>query len=302
MVKGWFAAIANSKYPDLSMPLEVGLTKNLKNSEDLIVYETKGRWEDYKMFEEVKVEAAPKIDNMLVDADYILYIEAIEAEQNNESFEELCDRIVLRFKALRETYNVQNLQFAITGSNVFRYGVSGNYKAKRHEREKPKFLKEIREWCKEFDNCLCAEELEADDICCAMKTQNPLVTIASNDKDVLRGVAGLHYDLYHKCWVNTSEWDATYFHYLQALAGDSGDGIAGIPKVGEAKAKKILDGKVSEVQLYEAAKAAYLRNGLKEEDLIRNMRLVLLNQYKNGQVELWEPSKIGDLTFCGVNI
>lgn len=297
MVRGWFAAVANSKYPDLSMPLEVGLTKNLKTAEDLIVYETKGRWEDYKMFEEIKIEAAPKIDNMLVDADYILYIEAIEAEQNGESFEELCDRVALRFKALRETYNVSNLQFAITGSNVFRYEVDSNYKAKRHEREKPKYLSEIREWCKEFDNCLCVEELEADDICCAMKAQNPLITIASNDKDVLRGVAGRHYDLYHKRWVETSEWDAAYFHYFQALAGDSGDGIVGIPKVGEVKAKKILEGITSEAQLYARCLAAYEQNGLKEEDLIRNLRLILLNQYKDGQVKLWEPLEIEDLPF-----
>lgn len=290
MVIAWFAAIKNCIYADLLMPLEVEVSKNLSMKDAEVMYKTSGKWEDYSkmFFEEIEINSCPVLREVILDADYILYVEAIEAEQNDESLDDLKARVMMRVKAFRECYGTADLRLAITGSKVFRYSVDENYKAYRHKRPKPKYLKELREWVKQFSNCIYKEELEADDICALFKQQHPQFTIVSNDKDVLKSVVGRHYDLFHQRFIETSEAEAIRFNYYQCLCGDVADSVVGIRGVGDIKAEKILSDCKNEEQLYNATIRAYKANGLSEEDLIRNMRLVKLGQYSNGKVKLWE--------------
>ena len=107
----------------------------------------------------------------------------------------------------------------------------------------------------------------------------------STDKDLLKGVEGTWYDAYHKEWVYTNKETASRFVLLQSLAGDSTDGIKGLPRVGLKTAEKLLD---KHGGTWEGVVQAYIEAGLTEEDAILTRRLVSMTQWKPSKgVKLW---------------
>jgi hypothetical protein len=96
--------------------------------------------------------------------------------------------------------------------------------------------------------------IEADDILCYLAERYNKIgeeyVICSPDKD-LRQIPGAHFDYSKKPAgegfkpenpiIVVTGHEATRFFYQQLIMGDSSDNIAGIPKMGEVKAKKFLD-------------------------------------------------------------
>ena len=76
----------------------------------------------------------------------------------------------------------------------------------------------------------------------------------------------------------------------QTLIGDTADNYKGCPKIGEVRAKRILDEDCS----WEAVVRAYVANGSTEEEALVNARLsfILQKGYYNKtkkEVKLWTP-------------
>jgi 5'-3' exonuclease len=175
-----------------------------------------------------------------------------------------------------------NTEIVFTPKKLFRKELTPTYKAKRPPR-KP----EISELLKLVYNRIGATVIplmEADDIVITRAYEKENVVIACIDKDVTDHSPVLTFNY------NTWEWGRAYCqeeiednYWIQALMGDSGDGIKGAKGIGKETAPKIvLD--VFEPFTYEK----YVSYFDSEEDAILSMRLVRMDQYRNGELKLWQ--------------
>ena len=168
----------------------------------------------------------------------------------------------------------------------FRYEIYPEYKGNRKSSARSDLFYRLRKWAlKEYGY---VKGVEADDV------YGYLVGVkgylgCSFDKDCLKGIAGSHFDTYHtrRFTIETSITDALNFNYLQTLMGDRVDNIKGLPRVGEATARKLLD---EHGWSWDGVLKAYESKGLGKKDMLLNARLVLLTQWtpKKG-VKLWKP-------------
>jgi DNA polymerase-1 len=91
--------------------------------------------------------------------------------------------------------------------------------------------------------------------------------ICTIDKDLLM-IPGQHYNFVKDEFKTVGYLDGLKHFYMQCLQGDRSDNIKGIPGIGLKKAERILEGCVTEYQLFKAVRAAYgndeefLMNGL----------------------------------------
>lgn len=190
----------------------------------------------------------------------------------------------------------KDAELYFTSGKNFRYYVTKDYKANRQETRYPVGLKELKkELTKLYPGEICSE-YEADDIVCMLKREYPdKYIVCAVDKDVLRGVAGTHFNYYENAkykinmkWVKTTEEEAIRMPYLQCLMGDSADGIKGIPKIGPKKAEKLLGNCIDEIELWNIVVNAYEKAGLDVKEAIINMRLVSMHQLtKDKEIKLW---------------
>lgn len=123
------------------------------------------------------------------------------------------------------------------------------------------------------------------------------------DKDLLKSIPGKHFNYYssdkHNIqpkFVEVEEAEAIMFNYLQAIMGDSSDGIKGVPGIGPKKAKKFLNKDMSELEMWEGVVKAYESKGLTFVDALTTMRLVSIKQLKRQEddglaIELFDPFK-----------
>ena len=133
--------------------------------------------------------------------------------------------------------------------------------------------------------------MEADDVV-AWYARHGHVCV-SMDKDLLRGVPGKFFDPYHETWSETTREATDPFVLLQTIMGDTGDGIPGIPRVGEVKARKWLDDRG---YTWESVVECYEHHGLIRDDAILMRRLVGMDQAvltKKGKwkIKLWKEPK-----------
>ena len=92
-----------------------------------------------------------------------------------------------------------------------------------------------------------------------------------------------------------SEDEANARLFSQALTGDATDGYSGLKGVGPKTADKILDGCVTEQELWTAVVDAYVGKGCTAEDALLSVRLARIlrqGEYDSNtdQPILWEPS------------
>jgi len=164
----------------------------------------------------------------------------------------------------------------------FRNKLSDTYKGKRPESSEEN--KVLKKWC--VKNYILHEGLEADDVV-AYHVRKGAIGITA-DKDLLKGVSGKWYDVYHKVWVKTTRDEAEYFTALQTLMGDGGDGIQGIFRVGEIKGKELLTEFGSD---WKGIVKAYQSKGLTEDDAILTRRLIGMDQYNGSELNLFKGDK-----------
>ena len=175
-----------------------------------------------------------------------------------------------------------------TGKSSFRYHIYPEYKANRKNFIAPAGLREVKEeLCKLYRGYLHTA-IEADDAVAYIYTNNknnrinkglePQFILCAVDKDVLRSIAGRHFNYYESAkhnidmkWVETGVVDAYNFPFLQAMMGDRSDNIIGLEGIGEKKAQKIIDTN-SPINL-SILKDIYEKHGRSREDAELNYNL-----------------------------
>ena len=245
-----------------------------------------------------------KIRDLYIDADHLLYNVAgnkpkdslagdvIEAKVHMEPLklaflqevDDITDAVAVEVVAKKFRLGKTYLVFSDPVTN-FRFEIFPDYKKSRRDLKMSDSFYKLKEWAHTLKNAIVGRNVEADDIV-AYYVRNGAVG-ASTDKDLLAGVPGRWYDNYHsrKSYRKVGKKEAYRFTLLQTLAGDSTDGIPGIPGVGMKTAEKLL---AEFGESWSGVVKAYESRGLTEEDAILTRRLVCMGQWtpKKG-VKLW---------------
>lgn len=192
----------------------------------------------------------------LIDADILLYKFCFRNQETIDwgdgvvtnivgEAEEAFKELVEFAEDIKSEVKADTLIYCLSDSTNFRFDILPSYKGNRKKTEPPALKQELKQCIinnKKYEVKI-KSGLEADDTMGILITLNPSKYICcSIDKD-LRTVAGQHFN-----WnkeeegiVNVSIEEANNFFYEQILTGDATDGYSGVPGIGKAKAKKILD-------------------------------------------------------------
>lgn len=180
-------------------------------------------------------------------------------------------------EALVERFKPAQVKVVLTGPGNFRdtLAVSKPYKGNRLE-AKPKHYNAVAEYLVSQWGAAFVRGYEADDAIGVELSHNPKGAISvSTDKD-LDQIAGWHFNWVDGNLYEVSRRDADFALYTQILAGDSTDNIGGVPGIGEAKARAILEGAKNRAELCERAWTTYKDHGLSREYFLEQANLVYI--------------------------
>ncbi|CAB4124527.1 Exo 5'-3' exonuclease (including N-terminal domain of PolI) [uncultured Caudovirales phage] len=222
---------------------------------------------------------------LLIDADILAYHAAYSKEGNTisgaiDKVDELMEKI---FWDCQRYNQKRDYSAYLTGKGNFRNQISDVYKANRPT-EKPQTLKLIKNWLVDKYNAVVVEGQEADDAIAieATKLGYDEVIIVSVDKD-FKQLPCMIFNYRKGTFFKADELGSQYNFWTQVLTGDTVDNIKGIYGIGPAKAMKILEGSVTNQEMYQAVLKAY---GGNKESLTKTAQLVYLRR-KEG--EMWQP-------------
>ena len=176
----------------------------------------------------------------------------------------------------------------------FRYQVLPTYKQNRANSVPPQMIKIIKDHIRFTHPWQTQDWLEADDLMGIMGSRNPgKYVLASIDKDFQAVPCWLF--LWNKNWKKPhriSQDEADFWFHYQWLCGDAVDGYKGVFRVGDKKARKILDCDPSEytdvvLETYMDKCYSY-KECLQQARMARILRHTDYNQQTN-EVILWEP-------------
>lgn len=242
---------------------------------------------------------------LLIDADMMIYLALQNAEKEidwgdgfytlhadfNEATTLFDNHLEELTRLVLEHYNIEGeykIYMAMTDLKAnFRKTIDPEYKANRKSKRRPMMFIPMREWVQENFNVLMIDNLEADD-CIGISADKNSIMI-SGDKD-FRSIPCRFYDFMRNEYFDTTKEEAHYFHMYQTLIGDTADNYKGCPKIGEVRAKRILDEDCS----WEQVVRTYIANGSTEEEALKNARLAFILQKgyynkKTKEVKLWTP-------------
>lgn len=189
----------------------------------------------------------------IIDADSIIYsicvdkkqeVEQIEAYglQSERTLEQVQEELNNYFLNILMTTGCIEYVALLTGGS-HRYSFYPEYKANRKATEKPRFLKEIRNYTIDALGFLQVDGYEADDLvnmCNEFYVKSGRETLlVHTDKD-LDQIVGNHYNYKKNEFYNIDEDEAAYNLWTQVIVGDSVDTIKGIPGKGVKFAEKVL--------------------------------------------------------------
>lgn len=231
-----------------------------------------------------------------IDADLIAYSCSFSAQDKglgdlHNAIDDLINYIISSTVVFPTPTNVSGY---LTGSDNFRFDVAKTYpyKGNRKEAEKPKWLEDSREYMQDKYNFSVTLGFETDDKLAEEATSyyDPdAYVIASLDKDMFT-IPGYKFNWRKGTFDYSTKHDALKFFYTQLLTGDTADNIVGLYRIGPRKAEKILDGALSEVEMYTRVLKAYSESptlvGDPEGRIVENGRLLHLCRYEG---EIWEP-------------
>jgi len=189
---------------------------------------------------------------LLIDGDLLCYRmgHAVKGDflQTVEAIDNTMDFILGRF-------DYPEYRIYLTGKRNFRNKVSTTYKANRDPSKRPRYYKAIREYLVDFYDAEVTDGYEADDAIGMNHVPGQTVVI-SYDKD-LRCLEGTHFN-----WVKNEVFEVKYpenvwFFCYQLMVGDTSDNIKGVPKIGDKKARKLLDLSLSPEDWFEIVKQKY---------------------------------------------
>ena len=205
----------------------------------------------------------------LVDADIVTF-QAAAANETTVTFDEGEGCLVAdpdlayfhcqdRIRDIKEKTGATHILMVFSGSNNFRYDALRTYKHNRKGKQKPTLLAPLRARLEAEMDCQSTPRLEADDLLGIIQSTSEAPTIICTiDKD-LDQIAGPHYNWKNDSVYEVTERDALWFSWIQVLTGDATDGYKGIPRVGPAKATKILEPHRDDSISLERQKAIYNR-------------------------------------------
>jgi hypothetical protein len=134
------------------------------------------------------------------------------------------------------------------------------YKSNRKNMRLPAGIQELWAYAVSKPEAHIASGMEADDVVVYKKNTFPdKYFLCALDKDVLNQAVGKHYNYGKGVFHKTTQEEAVYFKYLQCLAGDPTDGYKGVPRIGEARGRKLLGmpGEKTEQELWDIVVKAY---------------------------------------------
>lgn len=237
---------------------------------------------------------------LLTDADSLLYVvgyrhkDTLDIERMYFDFAKEVNKIETALW-VREGYSkgdTLETELVFTKGNNFRYEIYPQYKFNRKEKtDLDLIVKQLKKLIIDrVDFAYSETNVEADDVVISKVKQhtdkNIKVFIAAIDKDVINASSVPCFNYKKKEWIEKStsvqieEW-----YLLQAVMGDSSDGIPGIKGVGKVGAKKIID----DLKAGRLSKEGYaMKFGSTEECELMN-RLVRMDQWNpnTGELKLW---------------
>lgn len=168
-------------------------------------------------------------------------------EENDKYLEDSYKEFRRLIVGAKEKFYADVMLVAVKAGDCFRDDIYSEYKANRRkppELSNP-FVPIIRDRAVGEGLAVPSINLEADDLIStwayqAMHAGDPYI-IATIDKD-LDCIPGRHYNPRKEVDYMVSVEEARKFFYTQLLMGDPTDNIPGIPGIGPAKAKSLLEG------------------------------------------------------------
>ena len=170
----------------------------------------------------------------LLDGDIICYRIGFTTQDVNEKI--TLSRINSYLDNILFDSGASDYVIYLTGNNNYRKVIYPEYKANRTQ-EKPKHYELIREYLMNHEAAVMCEEEEADDVIGYSQTESTIICTIDKDLDQ---IPGRHFNFVKNKHYEVTEDEGLAFFYSQLLTGDRVDNIPGLPKVGPAKAKKIL--------------------------------------------------------------
>lgn len=222
----------------------------------------------------------------LVDNDVLIYRCGWAAKdgdfiQNVECLDNFLQSIYDKVQAVDK-------KLILSGHTNFRKEIDPNYKSNRKESARPKYYKELREYCVNQLGASVTDGIEADDAIGTLQGEG--TCICSSDKDYLQ-ISGYHLR-FKKRWEDNEiiyvDEDEAWFNFFKQVAmGDAVDCIAGLKGIGEAKATKALQDK-TKGEMLETVQEMYQKQFGNEwyEPFDRTCRLIFIQ--RNNAKEYFE--------------
>jgi len=221
----------------------------------------------------------------LIDGDIFLYRAASRSEKAFDWGDELWSLVAdLReakglfsseISEVAATLDADNVVIAVSDPRGnFRHKIWPLYKGNRTAR-KPLCFRALREWSIAEMGAVMMPDLEADDVLGILATGDTLQDrsriVVTVDKD-LKSVPGRHWNPDHPELgvVTVTKEEADWWHLSQTMSGDHTDGYSGIPGIGPAKAKKLLE---TNGATWKTVVDAYESKELGENEALLNARL-----------------------------
>jgi hypothetical protein len=192
----------------------------------------------------------------LIDADILVY--RVGYTTNELSAGIAAARLGESIEGILLALDTRELELYLTSQekNNYRYTIDPEYKAGRLT-SKPTHYHFLREHLVLAHKASVVENQEADDMLGIRSTQlAPEGVICSIDKD-LDQIPGWHYNFVKDVKYEVTPLEGLRFFYYQLLTGDRIDNIMGVPGIGPVKATKILQGKTTEEDMFNAVRDTY---------------------------------------------
>jgi len=192
------------------------------------------------------------------------------------------------FKRSHGYLHADKAELYLTGKDNFRHLLYDRYKANR-TRPKPIHYEDVLDYSIKTMKAIVVDGMEADDMLSIrgmeLEEEGKDWVIVSPDKDLLT-VPGHHYNPFTEVYQVVDPLEASFNFYCQILVGDNSDNIPGIYGLGNKKAGLLLEDCLEPEEMYEVVKSVYKENGMDEDVLIRNARLLHMLRHP---LDLWEP-------------
>ena len=242
---------------------------------------------------------------LLIDADWLVYSSCCAAEEDtrwNEWQHQLTSDVrdcIGIFESRLEVFkniaeDKHDIVMCFTSYPTFRHEIFPEYKMNRIGKRKPLALKHTIDIIKQEYECVSYPNLEGDDVLGLLATngqyKNPIIVSVDKDMKTIPCKLIREDEILH---ITEKKADRHWFE--MSLAGDSGDGIAGLKGMGMVTASKTLANTPdTRDALWSKVQETYTKKGYSIADAILNARLTRILRegdynYSTGEVKLWQP-------------